>query len=98
VFGHKRASDLVSEMHHIVGDEVGHVPIRGMAPTMLDGMEFRRLRWQVCDMHTGAIDRLEEPGGFAVATRAIPNQQQGALQVTIELLHKGKEILAREIV
>jgi hypothetical protein len=42
-------------------------------------------------MDAGAIERLEKPGGFAMSTPAIPDQQQRALQMAMEVLHKGKE-------
>jgi hypothetical protein len=89
--------DFVRKVLDILGDEVGHFPVLGMAPTVLDGIEFRRIRWEIFDMDTGTIERLEEPGGLAVATPAIPDQQQGALQMAMELLHKGKDVLSREI-
>jgi hypothetical protein len=41
VFGQQRAGDLVREVLDIVGEEVGHVAILGMAPARLDGIEFR---------------------------------------------------------
>ena len=97
VFGHQGVGDFVGEVRRIMRDKVGHFSIFSVAPTGLDRIEFRCIRRKVCDMQACAIDRLEETGGFAVATPAIPDQQQGALQMAVELLHKGKASLSCEI-
>jgi hypothetical protein len=44
-FGHQGVSDLIREVLDILGDEVGQFPILGMAPTVLDSMECRRICW-----------------------------------------------------
>jgi hypothetical protein len=43
VFGKQRAGDLVSQVLDIPGQEVGHLAILGMAPTVLDDVEFGRI-------------------------------------------------------
>jgi hypothetical protein len=45
VFGHQGVGDLIREVLDILGDEVGQFPILGMAPTVLDRIEFRRICW-----------------------------------------------------
>ena len=45
VFGHQGVGDLIREVLDMLGDEVGHFPILGMASTELDSMEFRRIGW-----------------------------------------------------
>jgi hypothetical protein len=89
--------DLVSEVLDILGDEAGHFPILGMAPTVLDSIEFRCIRRSVCDRDTGAITRLEETSGFAMPTPTIPDDEQGVLQMPVELLDKGKDIIAHQV-
>ena len=41
VFGNQGVGDLVSQFLNILGDEVGHFPILGMAPALLHDIEFR---------------------------------------------------------
>src|SRR5262249_39143485 len=96
-FGHQGGGHLISEGLDILGDAVSHFPVLGVAPTILDGLKFRSIGREVGDMDTGAIERLEEPSGFVMATPAIPDDQQGALQMAVEVLHQGKDILPREI-
>ena len=43
VFRYQRPGDLVSQVSDILGDEVGHFSIFGMAPTVLDHVQFRRI-------------------------------------------------------
>ena len=79
VFSQERVGDFVSKVRDSIRDKVGEFSLLRMAPTVLDGIEFRRIGWEIGDLDAGAIDRLEEPGGFAVTTPAIPDQQQWTL-------------------
>jgi hypothetical protein len=48
-------------------------------------------------MNPFAIEVVEEPSGFLMAAEAIPNDQQGSLEMAPELLDKGKNILASDV-
>jgi len=49
-------------------------------------------------MDARAIHRLEEARGFAMPTPAIPDAEQRALEMPVELLDKGKDIVAGKMV
>ena len=48
-------------------------------------------------MNAGAIEIAEQACRFPVPTEAIPDYQEWALEVPMELLDKAKDIIAREI-
>src|SRR5262249_50752255 len=81
----------------IRGDEVGHFPIFGMASALLDDIEFRRIGGQEFHMAARAIDMFEQACRFLVPAEAIPDHEQRALEGPVQLLDKGKGLVARDI-
>ena len=97
VFGQQRAGNLVGEVLDILRDEVGHFSILGMAPTMLDGIQFWCIRRELFDMEAGAIEVTQQARGFLVPTEAIPDHQQRTLEMAAELLDKRKDIVPGDV-
>ena len=64
VFRDQRPGDLVRQAFDILGKEVGHLAIRGMAPTVLDDIAFGRICGQELHMDAGAIEVTEPRAAF----------------------------------
>src|SRR5262245_43965855 len=98
MFGNQRGGDFLGQVIDIMRDAVGHLPVFGVAPAVIDHVECRRLCWQELHMDAPAIEVTETPRRCAVPPEAIPDHQQRAREVPVQLLHAGKDIVAREMV
>jgi hypothetical protein len=98
VFGHPGVGDFIREVLDMLGEEVGHCPILGVAPTVLDRIECRRICRSGLARDAGAINRPEEARGCAMPTPAIPDDEPRALAGPVELLDKDKDIVAGAMV
>ena len=82
---------------NIMGDEVGHLAIFGMAPTVVDDVQIRRISWQEFHMDARAIQVAQQSRSFLMPAEAVPDHEQGTLEMPPELLDKAQDISAREI-
>jgi hypothetical protein len=98
VFGDQRGDACWGQVIDIVGDAVGHLPLCGMAPAVIDHVQFGRRRWQALHMDARAIAVPQQTCRFAVPTEAIPAQEQRALAMPAALLDEGKDSVAGEMV
>jgi len=76
MFGKQRVGDFLGQVIHIVGDEVGHLPIFSMAPAVVDHVQVRRICWQELHAYLRAIEIVEETRSFAMPAATIPNHRQ----------------------
>lgn len=98
VFNQQRAGHFVGQVVDVLGDEIGHFAVFGMTPAVVNDIEVRGIRWQKLHVYPPAIELTELPCRFAVSAEAIPDHQERALEVPVELLHEGEDIIAGEIV
>jgi len=98
MFGKQRGGDVLGQVIDIMRDAVGHLPVLGVAPAVIDHVECRRLGWQARHLDAPALEVTEAPRRFAVPAAAIPEHQQRALAVPVQLWHAGQDIVAREMV
>jgi hypothetical protein len=84
MFGEQRMGDLSGQIIHIVGDEVGHLVIFGVSPSMVHDVEFGHVCLEGLHVHP-------------MPTEAVPDQQQGPLEMTSQLLDKGKDIVTGDV-
>jgi hypothetical protein len=97
MFGQERSCDFVGQIVEVCGNEVGHLAIFGVAPGMIDDIQLRGVSREVVDMHLLVIEGSEESIRFLVPAETIPDHEQGPLEMAAQLLHKRKEIVAREV-
>jgi hypothetical protein len=97
MFAEHGPGHLVSEVVQVSGNEVGQLAIFGMSPGMIDHIEVGGIGGSLLDMDPVAIEVVQEPCGFLMATEAVPNNQQWALEMAPQLLHKRKEVVPSEI-
>jgi hypothetical protein len=64
---------------------------------MLDDIQLRGIGWEVVDMHLLVIEVSEEALPLLMATKAVPNDQPWACEMTPQLLHTGTEVVPGEM-
>ena len=94
VFSQQRVSDFLGEVVNIPGDEVGHLALVGMPPTLLDDVQFRRRRRQAFHVSPCAIKITEPPGSCLGSAEAIPDEEPRAPEMPTEPLEQGESIVA----
>lgn len=81
----------------IIGDDVGHLAIRGVPPAVLDDVKLGRIGRQACHMDARTIEVTKPLHRFAVSAAAIPDHQQWVLEMPVQLLHERQDIGAGEM-
>ncbi len=93
----QRASHCLRELGEIVRAEIGQVPVFGLRPDLLIGIEFRGIRGQPFDS-----DPTREPTPELIGTRemngpAIQDDDDPAGKVFKEFCHEGLEVAGADI-
>ena len=97
VFGKERVSDFVPKILKILRNEVAHLATFGMAPAVLNHMQFGRLRREALLVYARVIGVPEPPRGLAMAAEAIPHHPQWSPEVSVKLLDEGEDIVAGDV-
>jgi len=59
----KQVVEGVMELGDVIGNVVGKIAVLGLAPNILDGIEFRSIRWQPRDFEPRATGPSEPANG-----------------------------------
>ena len=97
VFRQQCVSDFLGQVVNIPGDEVGHLAICGMPPTLLDAVQFRRIRGPKLHGYPCAIEVTEQAGCCLVPAAAVPDEEQRASDtIDVEFSCKAESPLGQK--
>ena len=89
--------DIVVQVVKVVGDEVRQVIIFRALPTLLDRIQFRRVRGKPLEGEPVGMVLAEEARRRSVHTITIPNQNHPAAIMMMQLPEKPNQVLGLRI-
>ena len=78
-------------------EKIGPLAILRVAPGVIDDVQIGGIGREILPLDAAAVYIVEQPLSFFVPTEPIPNDAQRSLEVTVQALHKGNEVLTGDM-
>ena len=67
----------LAQVMNVVRNEIGHVPVFGLVPNIVDRVEFRRIGGKPLDLKPLCAARLQQPDSGTMCAQASANENDG---------------------